>query len=410
MANTINNVSDLGKVIAKIAAGMLADKTQFLKNIDKEDSSSFDQVNGYNVGQQIMINKPARFVPSQSADITSTIQDVVEEKTTLTLNNRQVIPVALTSAEIQNTLRLKDWTKRILDPAVSSIAQTIESNFLQLAVNSTYNAVGSPGSTIFDTDTVLSAREKLMKNLVPANGKLKILLDSTAMRSAVNARKGLFNNTSEVGKQYIDGEMGQSDGFTFLENNLVPNHVRGTQTATGATVTTTSAEGATTLALTGTSGGTLLVGDVFTIANVFMVHPITKVPTAILQQFVVTANNTASGTAYTGVAISPAIYAGSNGLQNVNSLPQSGAAVTFVQANGTSSVQNIAFHKSAFRFASVPLMKPDGAHMVGQETVDGMTLRVWMDANVLTDKMIMRIDFLGGFAAVRPEWACRLGA
>ncbi len=408
MTQVINNVKDVGTVIAKMAAGMLADKTQFLNAVDKEPASSFGQVNGYNVGDTITISKPARFVPSSTADITSGIQDVTEEKTTLTLDTRSVVPVALTSAQIQNTLQLKDWAKRILDPAVSSIAQNVEAGFLTTAKNAVYNQVGTPGSTVYDTDTMLSARALLKKNLAPADEKLFALLESTAMRSAVNARKGLFQNSVDVAKQYRDGYMGQSDGFTFLENNLLPIHTRGTQAATGGTITTTiSVEGTASIAITGTSGGTLKKGDVITIGSVFAVHPITKAVLPNLQQFVVTADNTAVSTAYTGVPISPAVYAGSNGLQNVSALPQSGAAVTVVGAVSTSYQQNLAFHKSAFRFASVPLMKPDGAHMVGQETVDGMTIRVWMDANILTDKMILRLDFLGGFSAVRPEWAAR---
>lgn len=407
MVNVGNNIQSVGTVIAKVAAQMLADKTQFLQNIDKEPATSFDQVNGYNVGQTITINKPPRFVPSTGADITSTIQDIVEEKATLTLNNRQVVPVAMTSAEIQNEIRLKDWTQRILDPAVSSIAQTIESQFLTTAVNATYNLVGTPGATIFDTDQILAARQTLKESLVPDNGKLKVLLSSKAMRSAVNARKGLFQSADAIETQYMEGVMGKSDGFTFLENNLVPLHTRGT--ATGSiTVTTTSTEGDSTLALTGTSAQTLKLGDVFTIAAVNAVHPITKQSLGRLQQFVVTANNTASSGSYTGVAISPSVYAGSNGLQNIDALPQSSAVVTLVDSASTSNTQNLAFYKSAFRFASVPLMKPDGAHMVGQETVDGMTIRVWMDANILTDKMIMRLDFLGGIVAVRPEWSCRI--
>lgn len=410
MANVGNNIQSVGTVIAKVAAQMLADKTQFLQNIDKEPSTSFDQVNGYNVGQTITINKPARFIPSTGADITSAIQDIVEEKTTLTLNNRQVVPVAMTSAEIQNEIRLKDWTQRILDPAVSSIAQTIEANFLTTVVNNTYNYVGAqtavPDTAIFDTDTVLQMREKLKKNLVPDNGKLRILLDSASMRTAVNARKGLFQAADAIETQYMEGVMGKSDGFTFLENNLLPIHQRGT--ATGAiTITTTVTEGSQSWALTGTSAQTLVAGDVFTVAGVYMLHPITKAVTNVLQQFVVTANNTASSGSYTSVAVSPAPYVASNGLNNVSALPASTNVVNLVGVASNNYLNNIAFHKSAFRFASVPLMKPDGAHMVGQETVDGMTIRVWMDANILTDKMIMRLDFLGGIATVRPEWACR---
>lgn len=408
MSNTANNVKDAGSVIAKLAAKMLADKTQFIKSIDKEPASSFNnQVNGFNVGQTIQVSKPARFVPTTNADITSSIQDVVEEKVPLTLNIRQVQAVALTSLEVQNSLALKDWTKRILDPAISSLAQGVESTVLTSAKNAVYNSVGTAGSTVFDTDTVLSAGEKLAMFLTPQDGNQYLLLNPTANRSAVNARKGLFQSSSEIASQYKKGYIGEADGFSFLRNNLLPTHTRGTQTST-FTVTTTSTEADSTLALTGTSGGTLKAGDVFTIASVFAVHPITKVKLNFLQQFVVTANNTAISTAYTGVAISPSIYAASNGLQNVDSLPQSSAAVTIIGSASTGYVQNLAYHKSAFRFCSVPLMKPNGTHMVGQETVDGMTVRVWMDSAILTDKMIMRIDFLGGFLAVRPEWACRI--
>lgn len=410
MTNTANNIKDVGSVIAKLAAKMLADKTQFIKSIDKEPESSFNtQVNGFNVGQTINISKPARFVPTTNADITSSIQDIVEEKVPLTLNIREVQAVAMTSLEIQNQLALKDWSKRVLDPAVSSLAQTIESTVLTSAKNAVYNSVGTAGTTVFDTDTVLSAGEKLAKFLAPQDDDWNLLLDPTAMRSAVNARKGLFQSSAEIASQYRNGYIGQADGFTFLRNNLLPTHTRGTQTGT-FTVATTSTEADATIALTGTSGGTLKAGDVFTIASVFAVHPITKVKQTFLQQFVVTANNTAVSTAYTGVAISPSIYAASNGLQNVDSLPQSAAAVTIVGTLSTGYVQNMAYHRSAFRFCSVPLMKPNGTHMVGQETVDGMTIRVWMDSAILTDKMIMRLDFLGGFVAVRPEWAVRLTA
>jgi hypothetical protein len=53
--------------------------------------------------------------------------------------------------------------------------------------------------------------------------------------------------------------------------------------------------------------GTMLVGDVFTIANVFKVHPETKANTGIPQQFTVTANNAGGAVA---VAFSPAIVLG----------------------------------------------------------------------------------------------------
>lgn len=410
MSNTINNISDVGKVIAKMAAATLADNAPFFQSCDKEPTSTFGQINGYNTGQTVSISKPARPVIGTTADITGGLNDVVEEKVSMTLNQRFVANAALTSLEIQNSLALKDWGKRVLRPYMEGMGQTIDAQYMLLAKNATFNLVGTAGSTIFDTSTMGNAREKLRKNLAPLGSGLTAMLDSTAMNSATNARKGLFQDSTGISKQYRTGVVGVADGFSYVETNLLPVHTRGT--ATGAiTVTTTSTTGDSTIALTGTAAQTLKAGDVFTVANVFAVHPITKATLNYLQQFVVTADNTASSGAYTGVAISPTIYYSTSGsLQNVNRLPTSADVVTLVGVASTGYGQNIAFNKQAFRVASVPLMKPDGAHMVGQETVDGMTVRVWMDSILLTDKMVMRLDFLGAFCAVRPEWSCRITA
>ena len=414
MTQTITNISEAGDIIATLGAKMLADKTQFLKSVDKEPASSFGQVNGYNVGQTIKINKPARFIPSSSADVSAAIQDVVEQTTDLSLDTRKVIPIALTSAEVQNEMALKSWSKRILDPAVSSIAQHIENSFLETTSDAVWNSVGTAGSTVFDTDTMLSARQKLKENLVPDDDNMFALLNSKAMRSAVNARKGLFQSSEDIKKQYRQGYVGMSDGFTFLENNLLPTHTNGND-VTGVEVrTTVSTEGQATLVVEGltTTTGTVKKGSVFTIATVNAVHPITKEDLGYLQQFVVTADATADGSGYATLSISPGIYTSGadNGLQNVTAFPADGDAITFVGSASTGYGQNIAFHKSAIRFASVPLMLPSDAHMVSQKTVDGMTLRVWMASDILTDKMIMRLDFLGGLSVVRPEWVCRITA
>lgn len=412
MANTINNVKDVGTVIAKLAATMLADKTQFLRSIDKEPASSFSQVNGYNVGDTININKPARFTVGSTADITSGIQNVTEEKVSMALDTRKVVAIELTSAEIQNTLDLKSWANRVLDPAVSAIAQSVESSFLTVAKNKVYNSVGTAGSTVFDTDTMLAARQKLMENLVPQDGKLHALLNSKAMRSAVNYRKGLFQSAEDIKKQYREGYVGTSDGFHYLENQLLPSHTNGADVAFSVEASVvTIANGMATLGVDGvTSGATIKAGTIFTIASCYAVHPITKATLPYLQQFVVTEDVTETSGNSVTLAISPSIYyTTTDPRQNVSTAPVDEDVCTVYGLASTTYTKNIMYHPSAFRFASVPLVKPDGMDMVAQETVDGMSIRILRDYSILTDKLILRLDFLGGFAAVRPEWACVAG-
>lgn len=415
MSNTFNTLKSAPGVIAKLAAGMLEDEMQFCKSIDKADESDFDGKNGYNAGDTIYVSKPARFIPGSTADITSTIQDVLEEKVPLTLDIRRVVPIALTSAEIATEASLKSWTNRILKPAVSSMAQYIEKEMLLRATNAVYNAVGTPGSTVFDTDTMLSANQKLDEFLAPMSDDRFALLNPAANRSAVNSRKGLFQSSDEISKQYKRGVIGLADGFTYLHNNLLAPHANGadvTGIAVESTVVTIT-NGMATLGVDGvTSGATITKGTVFTISSVNAVHPITKQDLGYLQQFVVTADVTETSGNSVTLAISPAIYyTTTDPRQNVTAAPVDETGVlVFVAPVTTSYTQNLAFAKSAFRMASVPLVQPDGLDMSAQETYKGITMRVIRDYDVLTDKLIMRLDFLGGFVAVRPEWACRITA
>ena len=94
--------------------------------------------------------------------------------------------------------------------------------------------------------------------------------------------------------------------------------------------------------------------------------------------------------------------------QNIATFPQDGDAITPVGSASTGYAQNFAYHKSAFRMVSLPLIQPKGVHMVGQESKDDITVRVVEDYDVLKDRMVLRFDILWGLANVRPEWACRI--
>lgn len=414
MANNINTVKSNAAIIAKIAAGMLVDNLQFAKSISKADASDYNGKNGYSAGDTIYISKPARFTPQNTFDITSTIQDIVEEKTPLVLDILSTVGVSLDSQELASTINIKSISERVIKPAVAAIAQDVEKTMLSRAVLGTYNLVGNVGNgsaTVFDTDFMLSASQKQQEFLMPMNGENWALLSPAARRSAVNARKGLFQSSSKIAEQYLSGYMGEADGYEYLSNNLMPRLTTGTATGT-ITVTTTSVNGATTIALTGTGSQTLTAGQVFTVAGTNAVHPQTKVDLGYPQQFVVTANNTASSGAFTGVAISPTIYDATTGktLQNVTALPTSTSVVTLVGTASTAYTQSLAFHEDAFRMVSVPLILPDAVEFAVQETYKGVTVAIVRAFDVLKRRMITRIDFLGGLSLVRPEWAVRLGS
>jgi len=411
MANNFSNINDAAGVIAKAAAAMLADELQFTKSIATAEASDYKGKNGYSNGDTVYVSKPARFIPQETFDITSSMQDIVEEEVPLTLDVSSTVGVNVTSTEMATDVQVKSLIKRLIKPAVSAIAQNVEQRFLEKATDATFNVVGTAGSTSFDTDTILSAREKMNKFLCPKDADRFFLQDSTAGRAAVNARKGLFQSASDIAKQYKMGYVGTADGFNWMENELLTTHTNGND-VTSVLVNGATATGATTLAIDGltTTTGTVKKGQVFTLAGVFAVHPITRAVYPFLQQFVVTADATANGSGEATVGISPAIHAASGvaSLQNVSALPADNAALTFVGAADGAYTQNLAFHKNAFRKVSVPLVMPTQAEFAAQETVNGITVAIVRDFDITTRKMITRLDFLGGLVADRPEWACRV--
>ncbi len=412
MVNSIQTIKAAAGVLAKAAAGELVDNLQFAKSISKADESDYKGKNGYSAGDIIYINKPARFIPTSSFDITSSIQDIQEEKVALPLDILSSVAISLDSQELASTIDLKSVYERAVKPAVQSIAQNIESTMLTRAVKGVSNLVGTAGFTIFDTDTMLASRQKLNQFLAPQGDRFA-LLNPAAERSAVNARKGYFNQNSAIASQYKDGVMGMADGYTYLSNNLIPTITNGND-VTGVAVESSvlvPATGASTLGVDGltTTTGTVKAGSVFTVAGVNAVHPITKVDMGFLQQFVVTADATADGSGQATLSISPTIYSSASGsLQNVSALPADEAAITFIGLASTSYDRNLTFQRDAFRMVSVPLVLPTSAEFAVQETYKGFTVAIVRAFDVLKRRMITRVDFLGGFANVRPEWACQI--
>ena len=413
MANTINTSKAAPGIIAKVAAGLFVENLQFCKTISKADESDFNGKNGYSAGDTIQISKPARYIPTDSFDITSSIQDFTEEKTPLTLDIKKTIGVDFTSEQIAHDIALKSFTDRVIKPAVTTLAQYTEQAHIEKATDAIFNSVGTAGSTVFDTDTVLSAGQKINENACADMGSRFLLTTPAGQRSAVNARKGLFQSSELIAKQYKNGYMGLADGFEFMSNSLLTTHTNGNDVTGVAVNDAAAATGATTLAVDGLTitTGTATKGTVFTIAGVNAVHPVTKADQGYLQQFVVTADATANGSGEATLSISPTIYSSASGsLQNVTALPADNAALVVVGAADSALKQSLAYHKDAFRMASVALHLPTNAEMAAAETYEGVSLNMVRDFDILTRKEILRFDYLGGQAATRPEWGCRITA
>jgi hypothetical protein len=165
----------------------------------------------------------------------------------------------------------------------------------------------------------------------------------------------------------------------------------------------TVTEGDADLTVTGFSAAPV-AGMVFTLAGSYAVHPETKQPLSSLQQFVV-----GTGSTTTNIVYSPAIYSAASGaLQNVSALPATTAAVTFVGSASTAYAQSLMYHRDAFQFVTTDLPIMDDAIKCVNKTQEGLSMRFWMGSDIRNDEQLLRLDCLYGFAALRPEWACRM--
>jgi hypothetical protein len=162
------------------------------------------------------------------------------------------------------------------------------------------------------------------------------------------------------------------------------------------------------MSLTGTgNAATFKKGDIFTIANVYAVHPETKTAYSHLQQFVVTADATGEAGGNVTISYAPTIVS-SGAYQNVSVAPTAGGTITWYGAVSTNFVQNLAYHKDAFAFVSADLEMPQGVHFAARKAIDGISMRIVRQYDINNDKIPARIDVLYGYKTIRPELACRV--
>jgi hypothetical protein len=236
-------------------------------------------------------------------------------------------------------------------------------------------------------------------------------VNPAANAGLVEGLKGLFNPTGTISRQFKNGMMGE--GVLGLDeinmSQSIVQHTTGVTPTAPIVATAVSAQGATSLAISFTSGSpTFKIGDVFTIAGVYAVNPQTRQSTGALQQFVVTADVTVSSTTTATLTISPAIYTPVNALATVDSFPAASAALVFLGGSATAYPQNLIYHKDAITLATADLLLPQGVDMASRQVHNGISLRIVRQYDINNDRMPCRIDVLYGFNAVRPVTAVRM--
>jgi hypothetical protein len=411
MANTTLTAD----IIARAAVAILDNELVMPKKVFRgyeEDITK--KVNGYTVGDTLTIRKPADFTVRDGA--TMSAQNVTEGSTTITVDKRKGIDFKFTSQEL--TLSIKELSERVIRPAMVQLANQVDVD-LHALYKSIPNWVGTPGELINSFADFAKGPERLDEGAVPQDDRTGVLCPADHW-GLVGSQTSLYNDTISK-PAYRQGNTGMVGGVDLYMTQNVASHTTGSRSGstlvdlsiTASTITYDAVKDTNqqTIHIDALGGATQTIkaGDVFTIAGVYDVNPVTKAPLSFLKMFTVVSDATASGSE-TDLVISPAmIWTGAHknvDVQGVSDL--NNQAVTFVGTASTTYRQNMIFNKKAFAMISVPLVKPPGAVDVGRESYKGTSVRVIPVYDGISDESAWRLDILYGTKCIDPRLAVRI--
>jgi len=410
MANSLVTPTWYTKEVARI----LVNNLKFASNVNRTYDDAYVQ-SGAKVGYTVNARMPQRYQVTEGQALQT--QALNDQYVPITLTHQKNIAYSWSTASM--TQEIDSVRDRYVKPAAAALANVIDYDGLNTLFKDVYQSVGTPGTTPSTNLTYLQAGAKLTDSAAPTDGRVAVL-DPTSMVTLANANLALFNPSAQISEQYREGQfasraLGVSEWY---EDANVSKYTTGTYTASTPLVNGASQTGSTLVTDGWASGAaTLNKGDIFTLAGVYGVNPVSYASTGQLQQFVVTTTTTSVGVNMATLPISPSIIT-SGQLQTVTASPADDAVITVLgttnPAGGTLaatvSSQSLVYHPDAFALVMSDLHRPtSGAEATVVRSKElGISIRMVQQYQIGTDSEPTRLDILYGWATLRPTLACRV--
>lgn len=378
MANTLDNL--LPKIIAR---GLLAlRRNALITQLVNMDYGTEAAQKGD------VINVPGP-VSGSVRDVTpaptkGSVQDMTPGNLQIALDQWKEFPFYLTDKDRVQIDASKDFMPMTLSEAFNQLANTADSHVAG-KYTGVYGFTGTAGTTPFASTgaDAVNARTLLNKQLAPMNDR-RIILNPDAEGAAlqVSALADLEKTGDAAVK--IQGMLGVKYGFQWGMSQSITSHTAGTASVVVAQASI--AVGASAITVNASIPGTILVGDIFTIAG-------------SSQTYVSLTSANLTSTATASINIRPAVV----------STIAAGAAITIKGSH----VVNLAFQRGAFTYASRPLQSAnDDASQLGSkimeatDPVTGLSLR--LEVSRQHKQTEWSLDHLYGGELVRPQFAVRI--
>ncbi|MCU1338839.1 MAG: coat - 5 family protein [Bryobacterales bacterium] len=405
---------------------VLENSISFTKKVVRRYDDKFGKA-GAKIGYILNIRKPARSVSTAGQGIQ--LQDYIERSVPLVLNKQYQQACAFTSSDL--ALSLDDFTNRVTKPKIVQLANDIDFDGMQQFANVPAE-VGTPGTVPNTADTYLNALQVLADEGFPVDEEegLSVHISPRMQRSIFPALQGLVA-TASGGAQFAflrnlaKGEGGEADyfkglvakglGFDWFMTQNAPTFTTGTQGGT-PTVNGAGQTGSSIVTQAWSNSTQVLnAGDIIFFAGVHRINPLTRQSTGDLRPFVVTANVVSSGA---GAATIPIACVDGDGItlagpyQTVDISPANAAAITVQGASAVQSGRGLAFHPEAFCFGCADLEMYENQHIMemAADKELGLAIRMWAMPDINTDRLLMRLDVLGGWLTMYPQGACRVAS
>lgn len=416
---TTNSPAYISGYVVKEAAKGFFNSRLFSGFVNSEYRNDFEE-RGAKKGDTIFVRRPAMFKVRKGAGME--IQDVHEDKIPVTLPEQKGVDFQFSAREL--TLDIdkggNEYSKRWIRPAGSTLAEDDDAEGLEIAANTAGSVVivsyGTSNSGLYEK--FLDAKGLLNKFLAPKDPTTRMaFVGSDIENKLTESVKQLYNNARSIDKAIKDGTIQDVAGLTWGSTDLV--HLR-TCGAGGDTLVvgsiTPDYDNFTQWIPVYSASHTLAVGDTIEFnASYFINLKTKKVYQNKLQRKVLATRGTGSSLECLVYSIRPIIDMSSAGNQNeagrkkyamanCSALPASGSTAVCLGVAGEDYLCCPVLHKNAITQTHVDLARPKKVEMCNTVNYKDVVIRFIEDYSVTTDQFPDRLDMLGVYTAVLPEW------
>jgi hypothetical protein len=388
-------------LISNYTLAEFVNNNPFLQTASRNVQADF-QMADYRIGDTVNIRRVNRFLVGDGQ--VGQVQDVLEQSEQLTINHQYNVLIQYSSKDL--TLAIDDFNERYIQPAVLHMINKMEFDIAIQAARNLNFFEGTAGTPINSFGALDAANSKLMEMGVPMLGTDSYC--ALSVRDGGALKNSLANFFNPILNENItqNSVLGRLSVFDMFQSQNIFRQISGTPGA-GPITTTAIVTSGNSIPMTGFTPATLVakVGDIFHVAGVQDINPLSYQPSGNQMQFVVTADAISTGGGAATIFVNPTIISDpGNPNRNVSNAIPSGSVVTFI---GSHTV-NAAYISRGLDIVCPPLQQLDVPFSkVLTDKKMNVSVRLSKQGDIINDINILRLDVLCGFLW-HPQYAIRL--